>query len=132
MTYLPKLSRSFIQTRSIFGLRNVQSQINHTVVLLKRGSISVFVITHIVMHLAAYFGKQATIFVGFGNKTNKLGLFGGDFHRAISMVEELKKARKLCDGASFHALLWEPCPPPPCLWVHREIGQFTIILDRHG
>ncbi len=26
---------------------------------------------------------------------------------------------KLCDGASFHALLWEPSPPPPCLWVHR-------------
>jgi hypothetical protein len=25
----------------------------------------------------------------------------------------------LCDGASFHALLWEPSPPPPCLWVHR-------------
>jgi hypothetical protein len=53
------------------------------------------VIARIVNHFAAHFGQQATVFVGFGNKTNELGLFGGDLHRDISMVEGLKKVKEI-------------------------------------
>jgi len=63
--------------------------------MLKPRSINVFVIARIVNHFAAHLGQQTTVFVGLGNKTNKLGLFGGDLHRDISMVEGLNKVKEI-------------------------------------
>jgi len=51
------------------------------------------VIARIVVHLAADFGQQATVFVAFGNKSDRLGLFGCDFHCAISVFEGLKEVK---------------------------------------
>jgi hypothetical protein len=81
-------------------------------VLLKRRSVNVFVIARIIIHFATHLGQQTTIFVGLGCEANKLGLFGGDLHRDISMAEGLNKVKEIVRWCELSRTIMGTEPTP--------------------